>query len=149
MYDIRGHPSPINYYKGAFTQRGAGLGGLLASLGRLVAPTLKNVGKAVGKKILHETINTSAGILGDVMSGSNIKSATKKRVKRAGRKLMKQATNKLSGKGLRNKRNYRKKQKSRSKRNMSVIPGLGKVYKKRTKQNRTNKHRRPPMDIFD
>ena len=53
----------------------------------MVMPILKRGGKA----LLQEGLNTGLNIARDVVKGDNIKSATRKRVKQAGKNLLVQA----------------------------------------------------------
>ena len=65
-------------------QRGHGFGSLFSGLLRSVAPLIKRGALALGKGAL----TTGAQIAGDVVSGQNIKKATKRRATAAGRALM-------------------------------------------------------------
>ena len=71
----------LPYFTGARVQRGHGFGSLFSGLLRSVAPLIKRGALALGKRAL----TTGAQIAGDVVSGQNIKKATKRR---AGRALM-------------------------------------------------------------
>ena len=74
----------LPYYTGARVQRGHGFGSLFSGLLRSVAPLIKRGALALGKRAL----TTGAQIAGDVVSGQNIKKATKRRATAAGRALM-------------------------------------------------------------
>ena len=74
----------LPYFTGARVQRGHGFGSLISGLLRSVAPLIKRGALALGKRAL----TTGAQIAGDVVSGQNIKKATKRRATVAGRALM-------------------------------------------------------------
>ena len=74
----------LPYFTGARVQRGHGFGSLFSGLLRSVAPLIKRGALALGKRAL----TTGAQIAGDVVSGQNIKKATKRRATAAGRALM-------------------------------------------------------------
>lgn len=87
-------------------QVGYGLGGLFKSLARAVMPMVKSGAKTLGKIAL----NTGANVLGDVLSGGNVKEAAKSRINEAANVVKKKAVNKLqtfsqtgSGKRVRRK----------------------------------------------
>lgn len=79
-----GHGIPI--FIGS--QRGNGLGGILSGLARMVVPVLKRGGKS----ILKETLRTGVDVLGDVVSGENLKTSAKRRLKQGGSRLLQQAS---------------------------------------------------------
>ena len=89
--------SGMPVYRGSTgLQRGYGLGGLLGGLFRSAIPILKKGVMAVGREALQSGID----IAQDVMSGQNVKTATKRRMKTAGRNMGRKALNKLQkGKG--------------------------------------------------
>ena len=87
-------------------QVGYGLGGLFKSLARTVMPMVKSGAKTLGKIAL----NTGANVLGDVLSGKNVKEFAKSRINEAANVVKEKAVNKLrtisqteSGKRTRNK----------------------------------------------
>lgn len=98
----------IPYYQGSLTQSGYGLGGLFRSLFRAAVPMLKSGAKAIGKQLFHSGVN----ILSDVSRGENLKLATKRRMKEAGRELTDRAAVKMKtmiGSGHNKKRKQKKK----------------------------------------
>ena len=71
-------------YRGSpVLQRGYGLGGLLRGLFRRALPFLKKGATMVGKQALQ----TGMDLAEDVMSGQNIKTAAKRRIKSGGKQL--------------------------------------------------------------
>ena len=84
-------------FVGARSQRGHGL---LSGLARMVIPLLKSGGKA----LLKQGVQTGKEILGDVLSGQNIKKAARQRVKQGGQRLLQQATRGMLGHGRQKKR---------------------------------------------
>jgi len=78
-------------YSGAVYQRGHGVGGILAGIGKAVFPLLKTGAKTVGKQLLQ----SGARFVGDVVSGQNVKKAAKKRTREAGTKLLNLMQNKV------------------------------------------------------
>ena len=111
--------SGIPVYRGSTSlQRGYGLGGLLGGLFRSALPLLKKGASAVGK----EALKTGVGIAQDVLSGQNIKTAAKRRVKTAGRNMGTKVLNKIQkGKGAVSKPKPGKRGKKRGPSNSSVI----------------------------
>nr|DAC81425.1 TPA_asm: cupiennin [Strongylocentrotus sea urchin adintovirus] len=88
----RGGTLPV--FRGAPIQRGHGLGSLVKGLFRSAAPLLKKGAMALGK----EAMETGFNIAKDVSAGQSIKSAAKRNVKKAGKRL---ATKTV--KGIKNK----------------------------------------------
>jgi hypothetical protein len=91
---------------GLRSQVGFGMGGLFKSLIRAVMPMVKSGAKTLGKIAL----NTGANVLGDVLSGQNVKKAARSRINESANVLKKKAVNKLqtfsqtgSGKRVRKK----------------------------------------------
>lgn len=80
-------------YKGAPVQRGHGIGSFLSGLFRSAVPMLSTVGRTVAKKAGKALLSTGAEILGDVLSGKNVKSSIVNRSKAAGKNLLKRAAN--------------------------------------------------------
>ena len=74
----------LPYFTGSRVQRGHGFGSLLGGLLRTVAPLIKRGALALGNRVLK----TGTQIAGDVLSGENIRTATKRRTKTAGRDLL-------------------------------------------------------------
>ena len=68
-------------------QRGRGLGGIFNGLARMIIPVLKRTGKTV----LKEGLRSGVDVLGDIVSGQNVKSSFKKRAKQAGTRLVDQS----------------------------------------------------------
>ena len=71
------------FYVGAKYQKGYGLGGLLAKIGRMVLPILKPVAKSLGKQI----IKSGAQFAGDVIDGKNVKEAFQQNVSQGVKEL--------------------------------------------------------------
>ena len=78
-------------YKGAPIQKGHGLGSFLSGLFRSAVPMLSSVGRSVAKNAGKALLSTGAEILGDVLSGKNVKSSIVNRSKTAGQHLLKRA----------------------------------------------------------
>ena len=74
----------LPYFTGSRVQRGHGFGRLLWVLLRTVAPLIKRGALALGNRALK----TGTQIAGDVLSGQNIRTAAKLRVKIAGNELL-------------------------------------------------------------
>ena len=74
----------LPYFTGSRVQRGHGFGSLLGDLLRTVAPLIKRGALALGNRALK----TGTQIAGDVLSGQNIRTAAKRRVKIAGNELL-------------------------------------------------------------
>ena len=70
MTVFRGSP-----WQAGHGQLGYGLGGLFRSIARVAMPVVKSGAKALGKIALNSGLN----LLGDVMSGKNVKEAEKTR----------------------------------------------------------------------
>ena len=84
QYYVNQVGSGMPVYRGSpVLQRGYGLGGLLGGLFRRAMPLLKKGAAMVGKQVLR----TGMDIADDVMSGQNIKTAAKRRVKAGGKQL--------------------------------------------------------------
>lgn len=87
------------YHGSTRLQRGYGLGGLLGGLFRSAMPLLKKGAMTVGRQALQ----TGVDIAQDVISGQNVKTAAKRRLKAAGKQLGSKALRKIqTGKGNRN-----------------------------------------------
>ncbi len=125
-----GSGSPV--YRGStHLQRGYGLGGLMRGLFRSALPILKKGAAAVGK----EALQASVDIAQDVMSGQNVKSAAKRRLKTAGRNMGAKVMDKIQkGKGTTSKRattsTAQKRGKKRSRVYNSVSSGASKRRRK-------------------
>lgn len=72
----------IPVYHGGY-QYGQGLGNVLGGLVRFALPFLKTGAKALGKTALR----TGADIMSDTLTGRNIKTSAKRRLKQAGRDI--------------------------------------------------------------
>ncbi len=108
--------SGIPVYRGSTTlQRGYGLGGLLGGLFRSAIPLLKKGAKVVGKQALE----TGIDIAQDVMSGQNVKTAAKRRLKTAGRNMGAKVINRIQ-KGRGNSSCKRGKKRTRSNKAVST-----------------------------
>ena len=109
------------YHGSTGLQRGYGLGGLLGGLFRSAIPLLKKGAVAVGK----EALQTGIDIAQDVMGGQNVKTATKRRVKNAGRNMGTKVLNKIQkGKGsVKQQAQPQKRGKKRGQRNQLVSSG--------------------------
>lgn len=81
----------LNYYQGSDFQRGYGFGGLFRSFFRSAVPLFKSGAKAVGKQLWETGLN----VLNDVSRGDNIKVATKRRLKDAGKVLTDKAADRM------------------------------------------------------
>lgn len=99
----------LNFYQGVPYQRGYGFGGIFRSLFRAAVPLFKSGAKAVGKQLFHSGVD----LLNDVTQGQDVKTATKKRLKEAGKQLTNQAAAKVKtmiGSGRNKKRKQSSKQ---------------------------------------
>lgn len=67
--------------------RGRGLGSVLSGLFRAAVPLLKKGGKA----LLKEGVSSGLQVANDVLAGTNLKKAVKKRAQGSGRRLLKRA----------------------------------------------------------
>ena len=85
----KGYGLPI--FIGGRSQRGNGLGNILAGIARAVVPVLKRGGKS----LLEESVRTGASILQDVVRGGNIKTSANRRLKEGGTRLVSRATDAL------------------------------------------------------
>ena len=127
--------SGMPVYRGSTgLQRGYGLGGLLGGLFRSAMPLLKKGAMAVGR----EALQSGMDIAQDVMNGQSVKTATKKRMKTAGRNMGLKALNKLQ-KGRGAKKQLPKAQKKGKKRGRKSQPVSSRGSKRR---------RRSYNDIF-
>ena len=81
-----------NFFKGAPMQRGHGLGNILGGLFRSALPMIKRGARAIGK----EALKTGVGVAADVLDGQNVKTATKKRARKAGANITARAQRALS-----------------------------------------------------
>ena len=135
QYYLNQAGSGMPVYRGSTgLQRGYGLGGLLGGLFRTALPILKKGAMAVGR----EALQSGMDIAQDVMNGQNIKTATKRRVKAAGRNMGRKALNKLQ-KGRGTKKQHPKAQKRGKKRGRKSQPVSSRGSKRR---------RRSYNDIF-
>ena len=139
MYDTSGRLITPHYYHGVLSQRGNGLGSLLSSLGRVIVPTLKSAGRS----LIKEGLRTGTGIISDVLSGDNIKTATKRRVRKASKNMVRKTIRKMKGGGKRKSRRQKKQRQSHSR-----IPGVSRVYKRKSRK-KLIRHRKSTLpDIF-
>lgn len=117
-----------HFFQGTRYQRGYGLGGILKGLFRAAVPLVTKGAKTIGK----QAARTGISIAGDALSGENVKLASKRRLKEAGRTL--------TSKALRNigVQPPKKKKKSIKRRKQT-----------RTGSSRLNKRRKRSFDIFD
>ena len=138
--------SGMSFYRGSsHLQRGHGLGGLLGGLFRSAIPLLKKGATAIGKQALQ----TGMEIADDVMSGQNVKTAAKRRVKQAGRQLAVKAGRKIQKGG--GKKTPRRKQKAKTRpTNTRRAPTRKRGIKRRGTGNNvrtvSNKRRRKTYD---
>ena len=93
-YARQAHGGGMPVFSGASLQRGHGLGNILSSAFRTMVPVIKSAGKTVAK----QGLNTGLAILGDVISGNNVKKATKRRLREGGSQLFKKAKTELFSK---------------------------------------------------
>ena len=84
--------SGLPVFAGMRSQRGHGL---LSGLARMVIPLIKKGGKT----LIKEGVRTGAHILGDVMSGQNLQTAARQRVKQGGQRLLQHAAQSVLGAG--------------------------------------------------
>ena len=87
LHHSGGSVGPIFY--GKRFQTGSGLGSVFSSLARSVIPILKSSGKT----LLKEGLRSGLDVLGDVVSGNDIKSSVKRRARQSGQRLLTQAAN--------------------------------------------------------
>jgi len=74
-------------FAGAQQQKGDGLGGVLASIGRAVMPLFKSGSSAIGR----EAVRSGMQFASDILEGRNVKQAAVRRAKQAGSNLLKRA----------------------------------------------------------
>jgi len=84
-----GYGLPV--FVGSRNYRGGGLGNILSGLGRSLMPLVKKGGRA----LLKEGLNTGLGVIQDVVSGKNVKSALESRSKAAGKRLWQGVVNEI------------------------------------------------------
>ena len=70
-----GNGSNLPVFQGVQYQEGYGIGNILGGLFRSALPLIKSAGKRLGKEVL----TAGKDVLGDVLSGKNIKSSLKRR----------------------------------------------------------------------
>lgn len=157
QYYINQAGSGMPIYRGSTgQQRGYGLGGLLGGLFRSAIPLLKKGAAMAGKQALR----TGADIAQDVLSGENIKTATKKRLKSAGRQMGSRVLTKLQtgrGKGVKKKKPTATHSRGRKKKKKKKKGGrkVSKIGIKRGSAGRSislensNRRKRSYNDIFD
>ena len=143
-------------FRGSAWQQGYGLGGLFKSLARAAMPMVKSGAKALGKIAL----NTGANLLGDVVSGKNLKESAKARGKEAANVAKNRAVNRLqtyaqTGSGRRRrKRSGRSRKRSRKTTARSKKRSVKKRTVKKRKASRSvirssqAKRRTTALDIF-
>lgn len=78
-------------FKGIPYQRGVGLGSIIGSLFRAAVPTIKSVGKAVGR----EALSSGVRIASDVLSGQDIGKSAERRGREAGGRLLNKVEHKV------------------------------------------------------
>lgn len=119
-------------YHGLMYQRGAGLGNVLARAARFVIPILQHAGKYIGNKVLK----TGKEIATDIVKGTDVKSAVKKRVLDAFDEVKRDASEVY---GV-------PKPKPHSKRGKSNVP-IERNILKRSKRLRRNSRMRSPSPV--
>ena len=85
--NLKQYGSGIPVFRGAAMQRGHGLGSLVKGLFRTATPLLKKGALALGR----EAMSTGINIVEDALSGHSLKTAAKRNVSRAGKRLVKKA----------------------------------------------------------
>ena len=95
------------FFRGTQIQRGYGLGNILGGLFRTALPILKQGAKGLGKEVLR----TGAEIASDALSGPNVKTAAKTRLKQAGARLLKWAADSQGRRNVTSEPNKRLKRK--------------------------------------
>jgi len=92
----------MQLFHGVPYQRGSGIGSIFKGLFRMILPLASRAGKTLGK----EALSTGLNIAGDALGGKNIGMATKRRVRKGARKIVKKAKTALrqSGNGISRKR---------------------------------------------
>lgn len=85
-----GHGLPV--FIGGKGLHGHGLGSVLGGLFRAAMPLIKQGGKA----LLREGSRAGAQMIGDVLSGQNLKTAAKNRARQVGQNMLTQAVNRIS-----------------------------------------------------
>ena len=104
-----------------YGQTGYGLGGLFRNIARAAMPAVKSGAKALGKIGLNSGVN----LLGDVLSGKNLKTAAKARAREGVGMARDQAVRRVqtfaqTGKGSRKRRRHQPKRKAAKKRKAST-----------------------------
>ena len=95
------------FFRGTRIQRGYGLGNILSGLFRTALPILKQGAKGLGKEVLR----TGVEIASDGLSGQNVKTAAKARLKQAGARSLKRAADSLGRRNVISEPNKRLKRK--------------------------------------
>jgi hypothetical protein len=112
--DQSGHGSDYSIYRGAYQQRGYGLGGAFRRFFKWIVPVfqqhalpvLESGAKTVGK----EALNSISNIVKDVSAGKNVKESAQEHFNSAMDNLKEKAENALAGRGIKRKRKSNKKQ---------------------------------------
>ena len=123
--DQAGHGLPV--FVGGRNYRGAGLGNVLAGIGRVIMPLIKKGGKA----ILNEGLRTGANVVQDLIAGRNVKTALKRRAEESGKRLFNNALNNVKGavfqpttpKRIKKSPKNKRRQKTRKRRSVKDIFG--------------------------
>jgi len=86
-YYVKQAGNGMPFFAGAQQQKGYGLGGVLASIGRADMSLFKSGARAIGREALRSRMQFAS----DVLEGQNVKQAAIRRAKQASSNLLKRA----------------------------------------------------------
>jgi len=148
-------------YRGAYHQRGHGLGSILSSLFQSVFPLFKKVAPVVGSQLLKTGINT----LHDMNTGMEPRAALKRRLKESGKNTLHQLGDMVGsgfihrgiinpshsfagGPTVHKRRKLNKKKPVKKKKKKKTTKRKAPKKKKSKKKKSTKKTQRSKLDIF-
>ena len=86
-----GHGGLLPAYMGGKSQKGHGIGSLLAGIARAAIPLAVPLLKSAGKAVASAGLSAGAGALADVIAGKGVKKSVVTHAKTAGSNLLKRA----------------------------------------------------------
>jgi len=127
-----GHGMPM--FHGIPYQRGGSIGSIFRGLMKMLLPLAGAATRTVGKEAIHAGLNLAS----DALAGKNIKQSVKRRAKKAGNRLLKQAkvTVKQAGGGKKRKAPAKKRKAPAKKRKAPAKKRKRKPAKKVTRKRR-------------
>lgn len=130
-----GHGSINTFAASMPYQRGRGLGSIFKTAFRFLLPLAKKAGLAIGR----EGLRTGAALAGDILAGSDVKKAAKRRVKHAAGKLVRKAGDALQkGSGSKRKKAVAKKRRATTR----------KAIKRKPKSTRQPVRKKRKLNLF-